>query len=163
MDFENGKIGGIVVVPAKEEDWEPAMDLCWKTFLRFEASVYTREGVMNFLKFISGEQLHDMFANGDYKVFVAKEEDRIVGVGSLRAGTHISLLFVDASYQMRGIGRALVRAMQQEVPAGDGCKLTVNSSPYGEGFYHRLGFLDTDKQQKADGILYTPMTLLQKI
>ena len=37
--------------------------------------------------------------------------------------------------------------------------VTVNASPYAVGFYHKMGFEDTDIQQLVSGILYTPMIL----
>ena len=40
--------------PAGQADWQPAMDLAWKTFMRFEASDYTSEGIQNFKDFITG-------------------------------------------------------------------------------------------------------------
>ena len=36
-------------------------------------------------------------------------------------------------------------------------RVTVNASPYGVEFYHRLGFRDLRPQEKRDGIIYTPM------
>ena len=39
-------------------------------------------------------------------------------------------------------------------------RLTVNSSPYGEGFYHRLGFRDLRPQEQKNGIIYTPMEFI---
>lgn len=148
---------------ANVEEWEAAMELVWKTFLKFEAPVYSQEGSDNFLNFISGEKLYQMFLIGEYLVWVALADEKIVGVGSLRAGSHISLLFVDEEYQLKGIGKALVRVMQEHCEEQGSVKLTVNASPYGEAFYHKLGFMDAKEQQQTDGILYTPMMLLEKI
>ena len=33
------------VRPGWQDDWQPAMDLAWKTFLRFEAADYLPEGI----------------------------------------------------------------------------------------------------------------------
>ncbi len=163
MVGKKGEIGGILVFPATPDDWEPAMDLCWRTFLKFEAPIYQREGIMSFLEFISDGQLHHMFLNGDYKIWVAKRGSEIVGVGSLRAGNHISLLFVDEKYHRHGIGKLLVQRMQDALPKKFGVRMTVNASPYGEAFYHKLGFKDCDEQQRTDGIIYTPMVLLKRV
>jgi predicted GNAT family N-acyltransferase len=38
-------------------------------------------------------------------------------------------------------------------------RLTVNASPYGVGFYHRLGFRDLGSEKQQDGIIFTPMVL----
>lgn len=162
--------GGFRIAKAELNDWEPAMEMVWKTFLKFEAPEYGEEGVKNFLDFISGQQLYQMFMLGEYPMWIALEEAddipkkrKIVGVGSLRAGNHISLLFVDEDYQRRGIGKMLVKTMQAHSATQGKIKLTVNSSPYGEDFYHKLGFMDTEKKLRTDGIIYTPMVLMYEI
>ena len=35
--------------------------------------------------------------------------------------------------------------------------ITVNASPYAVGFYEKNGFVTLDKEQKTDGIRFTPM------
>ena len=35
--------------------------------------------------------------------------------------------------------------------------VTVNASPYAVGFYEKSGFVPLDKEQKANGIRFTPM------
>ena len=37
---------------ARVEEWEPAIKMVWRTFLRFEASDYTEEGIQNFMDFL---------------------------------------------------------------------------------------------------------------
>lgn len=159
MDFKDNEC----IRQALTDEWEPAMELCWRTFLKYEAPVYSKEGTENFLNFISDEQLYKMFLNGDYKVFVAVKDNKIVGVGSLRAGSHISLLFVDEKYHRQGIGRKLIKEMQKSMNRTLGIKMTVNASPYGEEFYHKLGFIDSGDKVQTDGIIYTPMTLFYEL
>ena len=145
---------------AKRDEREDAMSLAWTTFMKFEASDYSEEGVQSFLDFISDEKLYRMFLIGEYHVFVAVDNEKIIGVISLRARTHISLLFVDEKYHHRGIGRNLVNYAAMFVrEENKGKHITVNSSPYAENFYRRLGFKDTDTEQSKDGIIYTPMSL----
>lgn len=143
---------------AYRDEWEDAMSLAWRTFLRFEADVYSPEGVKNFENFITDSTLYRMFVVGSYQLFVALDGKKIVGMLTLRGGTHISLLFVDEKYHRKGIGRALMQYLSNylltEMQAS---RVTVNSSPYGVEFYHRLGFRDLRPEEKRDGIIYTPM------
>lgn len=143
---------------AYRDEWEDAMALAWRTFLRFEADDYSPEGVKNFENFITDSTLYRMFIVGSYQMFVALDGKKMVGMLTLRDGTHISLLFVDERYHRRGIGRALMQYLSNylltEVQAS---RVTVNASPYGVAFYHRLGFRDLRPQEKKDGIIYTPM------
>lgn len=156
-------MNNIVIAPARQDEWESAMEVAWRTFLKFEAPEYTQEGADHFLEFISGEQLYKMFLCGEFKVMVAKERGRIVGMAALRAGCHVSLLFVDEKFHGMGIGRKLVAALQQTYLA-EGCvQLTVNAAPYAIGFYEKLGFIKTDDMKTADGITYLPMRCMVKI
>ena len=143
------------------EEWEEAMGLAWKTFLEFEGDVYSPEGIRNFEDFITDSELKRRFLKGSYQVMAAYDGPKLVGIISLRNKSHISLLFVDRNYHKRGIGRALVLAMADYARAEMGQKkLTVNASPYGVGFYHRLGFFDLGPEKQQDGIIITPMMLV---
>ncbi|MCI9314857.1 MAG: GNAT family N-acetyltransferase [Lachnospiraceae bacterium] len=137
------------------------MALAWKTFLRFEADIYSPEGVRNFQNFITDSTLYRMFVMGAYQMFVALDRNKIVGMITLRNSTHISLLFVDEAYHRRGIGRALMKYLTEYLLSEVGVShVTVNSSPYGVEFYHKLGFKDVRPEEKRDGIIYTPMEFI---
>lgn len=152
------------VVKAEPEDWEGAMELAWRTFLKFEAPGYDEEGVSNFLNLISDEKLYKMYLNGNFKLFVAKKDGKTVGMGALRSLNHVSLLFVDEIYHRQGIGRELLRHLQSEAYESTGSlRMTVNSAPYAIGFYETLGFLKTQELTKADGIKFLPMTIVTQI
>lgn len=142
------------------EEWEDAMALAWKTFLEFEGDVYPPEGVRNFEDFITDSALKRRFIMGSYQMMAAYEGSKLIGMISMRNERHISLLFVDRDYHRRGIGRALVLALAAYAQKEMGQKqLTVNASPYGVEFYHRLGFFDLGPQKQQDGIIFTPMLL----
>lgn len=146
---------------AYRSEWQDAMVLAWKTFLRFEADVYTPEGVKNFLDFVTDSTLYRMFVMGTYQMFVALDLDKIVGMITLRNPAHISLLFVDEKYHRRGIGRALMNYLSNYLLTEVGAvRVTVNASPYGVEFYHKLGFRDLSPEEKKDGIIYTPMEFI---
>lgn len=158
MDIASKKDAFFQVRKAQPDDWENAMELAFRTFLKYEAKEYGPEGIRNFAEFVTDESLKKMFLQGNYLMFVAVEGEKIIGLISLRSGNHISLLFVDDKYHRRGVGTALVKYLQsymlfytkQE-------RLTVNAAPYGIPFYHRIGFKDTGLETKKDGIIYTPM------
>lgn len=146
---------------AYRNEWQEAMALAWKTFLRFEADVYSPEGVKNFKNFITDSTLHRMFIVGTYQLFVALDRNKVVGMITLRDAAHISLLFVDEAYHRRGIGRALVKYLADYLLTEMGVyRVTVNASPYGVEFYHKVGFRDVGPEETKDGIIYTPMEFI---
>lgn len=145
---------------ADAQEWEDAMSLAWRTFLEFEGDVYPPEGVRSFEDFITDSELKRRFIMGKYQMLVASSGGKVVGMISLRNETHISLLFVDRHYHKRGIGRALILALANYVRDEIGrTALTVNASPYGVEFYHRVGFQDMGPEMQRDGIIFTPMIL----
>ena len=145
---------------AYNSDWDGAMKLAWDTFAKFNAPDFSREGVENFDRFVHDDMLRKMFVAGHYQLFVATEDDRYVGMLSLREKKHISLLFVDSDYHRYGVATALLRYVSEYALAEEGVdSLTVNASPYAIGFYHKRGFRDVGPETTKDGIRYFPMEL----
>ena len=93
---------------AYTEEWQDAMNLAWKTFLKFEAKDYSQEGIESFREFITDQTLYKLFKFGTYQLMVALSHDKIVGIISLRDISHISLLFVEESFHYKGIGKLLI-------------------------------------------------------
>ena len=146
---------------AKREEWEDAMGLAWKTFLEFEAGDYTLEGIRSFEDFVTDTNLKRAFESGAYQLMTVYDNCQMVGMITLRNQMHISLLFVDKAYHLRGIGKALIRQMAAFAKKEFGSsRMTVNASPYGVPFYHKLGFYEIGPQKCQDGIIYTPMEVL---
>jgi predicted GNAT family N-acyltransferase len=141
-------------------DWDQAMLLAYQTFLQFDAPDYTAEGIENFRRFVSDEELRKLFIAGSYQLFVASLHGQIIGMLSLREKKHISLLFVDSRFHRNGIGAALIRYACSYAEADHGEKrVTVNASPYATDFYLRIGFRKLGTEMTADGIRFTPMEI----
>ena len=127
--------GKIRIRRANIYDWDEAMALAWRTFLRFEANDYGQEGIDNFRDFLTDALLHRMFLKGDYPVFIALDGEKQAGMISLRNKRHISLLFVEEGHHHQGIGRKLIQSMEQYIQAEyQERKITVNAAPYAVGF-----------------------------
>ena len=148
----------ILIRTINENEWEEAMNLAWDTFILYEAPAYTKEGITSFRNFVRDPILKTLFIEGKYNVLAAYNNNIIVGIIGVRNETHISLLFVDSEYHKKGIARRLVEKTFERTYEKYGKReMTVNSSPYAVGFYHKMGFVDTDIEQTTDGIRYTPM------
>lgn len=148
----------ILIRTINENEWEEAMNLAWDTFILYEAPEYTKEGITSFRNFVRDPILKTLFIEGKYSVLAAFYNNIIVGIIGVRNETHISLLFVDSEYHKKGIARRLVEKTFERTYEKYGKReMTVNSSPYAVGFYHKMGFVDTDIEQTTDGIRYTPM------
>ena len=80
----------------------------------------------------------------------------------MRGEAHICLVFTHHAYHRRGIATGLFQRLVEDVRQEDPelTRLTLNSSPYGLPFYHRMGFRDTDVEKTINGIRFTPMEYL---
>ena len=112
---------------ASKMEWQPAMDLAWRTFLRYEAGDYTNEGIRSFQEFVSDGRLEQLFLRGSYHLYVATHDGEIVGMITKRDVRHISLLFVDSDYHKMGIGKALITYLAAELRKDDITGMTVNA------------------------------------
>ena len=134
----------------EKEKWDEALKLVKEVFMEFEAPDYCEEGIADFMHAIGDESYLSM-----HRFYGAYRDNKLVGVIATRNDHHhIGLLFVDKSYQRKGIGRQLIQHildMKDEEP------ITVNSSPYAHEFYKKLGFLDTSEEQITNGVRYYPM------
>ncbi len=143
---------------AGPEEWTPAMNMIWKTFLKFEGNVYSPEGIRNFLDFITDEELLKAFLMGKYLLMVALDKGKIIGAASVRDGNHLSLLFVDEQYHRQGVGRALLEKLCKylKTEQGESC-MSLKAAPFAVGFYEKLGFEATGPEEHYAGIQVTPM------
>lgn len=148
----------IQIRPLYAAEWEPAMDLAWQTFIKFEADDYSAEGIENFREFIRNPQLKQMFLEGSYQAWGAFYRGEIIGVLSIRNRSHISLLFVREDMHHKGVATSLIQTVfayeRDELGMHE---VTVNAAPYAIGFYHKVGFKDLESEKTVEGIRYTPM------
>jgi ribosomal protein S18 acetylase RimI-like enzyme len=130
-------------------------------FGRYEAPDYSAEGVIEFQKYNTPQQLIERL-NKNHFVLVAIANNRIVGMIEIRNHQHISLFFVHSEFHGQGIGKALwanavERCKDSDVNANFSV-FTVNSSPYAVSIYERLGFYKKSPEQVMNGIRFIPMS-----
>lgn len=136
-----------------EKETDPALELAWNVFLRYEAPDYSQEGVDEFKRSIRDPEFVRKL-----RFYGAFDGEELVGVLATRSsGDHIALFFVTEKLQGQGIGRKLFDMVVKENTSG---KMTVNSSPYALRIYRHFGFVNTDMEQVTNGIRYTPMELI---
>ena len=155
--FENSNL----TYKYRKIELQETLNLVRKVFDEFEAPYYSEEGVASFYKFIDINNMLEQYENCSLYFYGCFVNDTIVGMIAVKNFVHISLLFVDKHYHKQGIARNLVNHVIEI------CKnknpflktITVNSSPYAVGFYHKLDFIDISSEQTVDGIMFTPMKL----
>ena len=140
----------------KLENLEEAINVIEDTFMKFEAPDYSKQGIESFFKFANYETIKENFSK-NMKMYVAKVNEKIVGVIGYRDNSHINLLFVLEEYQHNGIAKALYNLVLENCKNANTKRITVNSSPYAHNVYLKLGFIDDNQMQEVDGIKFYPM------
>lgn len=138
------------------ENLEEAINVIEDTFMKFEAPDYSKQGIESFFKFANYETIKENFSK-NMKMYVAKVNEKIVGVIGYRDNSHINLLFVLEEYQHNGIAKALYNLVLENCKNANTKRMTVNSSPYAHNVYLKLGFIDDNQMQEVDGIKFYPM------
>lgn len=141
----------------EEPALKEAIDLVWEVFNEFEAPEYSIEGVNEFKSFIANDSIKEMYESNKITFWGCYDDEKIVGVISVRGIGHICLLFVKKVYHRQGIAKNLFKTVLKEYEGMDVKEITVNSSTYATEVYHRLGFKDKDSEQVLNGIRFTPM------
>ena len=75
------------------ENLEESIDVIEDTFMKFEAPDYSKQGIESFFKFVNYETIKVNLSK-TMKMYVAKVNEKIVGVIGYRDNSHINLLFV---------------------------------------------------------------------
>lgn len=133
-----------------KKDIPQALKLTLDVFMEFEAPEYSEEGIEEFCKTLEDESFV-----GKLKFYGAYMNDELSGVLAMREPQHISLFFVKAEHQGKGIGRKLFERMKRDY----GVKIfTVNSSPFAVKIYEKFGFTADCPERTTNGIRYTPMS-----
>ncbi len=131
-----------------------------RVFNEFIAPSYSQEGVAEFLKYVRPDALA-LRSKKNHFVWLAEAQNDIVGAIEIRDNDHVSLLFVDGSFQRKGISRELLRRALEICRRNkpELREITVHASPNSVQIYERLGFRQTNSEQAVNGIRFTPMTL----
>lgn len=123
------------------------------------AETLSEEGIETFSKVASVGAFESRIRKGSI-VLVAECDDQLVGVVELKAGRHISMLFVAPDRQRDGIGRQLLSTvLQYRSTAG----ITVNASLTSVPAYGKFGFRCNGEVDEKDGLVFQPMLLSQAI
>ena len=134
------------------------MELVWQVFFEFEVPEYSEEGIIEFKTFIEPSSITDKMAIGEFHLWGAFDETKVIGVIAIRPPLHISLLFVDKAYHRKGIARKLFETLiNDKAIVGKHASVTVHSSPYAVEIYRHLNFVPADTEQTVNGLHFTPL------
>jgi len=127
-----------------------------KVFNEFVAPDYGQECVDEFFKFANPMAMARR-KGPEQVVIIAEKGTDIVGVIEMRSFNHIAMLFVGSRGEgiAKGLFKKAVNVCLKRHP--DIKTITVNSSPFAESIYSKMGFKTTGRKQKKNGIIFVPM------
>jgi len=85
-------------------------------------------------------------------VFVAVEQDRILGVVAMKPSGEITLNYVSPDARLRGVSKALVQRLEQQAAALGVGKITLQSTATALRFYESAGYRAAGPPVKGFGI-----------
>lgn len=149
-------IAGVRYRFMKKGEEEKVCSLVEKVFNDFVAPHYGRQGIDEFFKFANPLALAGR-AGPEQLIIVAEEGPDLVGMIEMRGCEHVAMLFV--SRRGRGIASELLKRALGECrrKRPEVKRITVNSSPFAEQIYSKMGFRSTGPFQKRNGIIFMPM------
>lgn len=142
-------------IPGEETE---LYDLIKKVYNEFVAPDYTAKGNIFFYEYIQPEKILERFLAKNEIVITAKCDNKIIGVLDIKNKSHISLLFVEKSFQGKGVSSILLNEYLKRISSLDVREITVHASPYSVKIYEKLGFLSESEMLEENGIRYLPMT-----
>ena len=131
-------------------EYDEALALSLAVFTECGKNDFDEEGLETFKSFIYNRELVN-----ELTVFGAFDGHTLIGlIATKNEGKHISLFFIQPTYQGKGIGKSLFETATQDKPIAE---MTVNSSSYAIPVYQSFGFEPISEEQITHGMKYTPM------
>lgn len=143
---------------ATPEDVRRALDLVESVWIKFNLKD-NEPGALETMRsdITQNKDIAEKYASGRATMFVATDEDNIVGVIGADNRGYIRLLFIDGAFHRKSIATELMNRMICELKRCGFNTIKLNSSRFGLPFYKKYGFLETGIEQDQNGFLITPL------
>lgn len=96
------------------------------------------------------EQFRTWLASPNNFGVVAEERHQVIGVGMINRSGYVSLLYRLPGIQCRGVGKAMLLALEQRARDWGLRRLTAESTITARGFYEAMGFKAAGDPRPAD-------------
>lgn len=148
----------VAIRPMRDEDVRAFVEVLNASIRGLAAHHYPPEVIEDWAPILVDDTaVRRVRANSDGEIrFIAELDGQAVGIGALiPERNQLRACYVVPGAARRGVGTALVRAIEQEAQARGVCELELEASLNGEPFYARLGYesLGRDERELRTGRL----------
>lgn len=144
---------------ARDEDIRPALELALRTFIKYDAEDYGPVHIERMSLSIEERLANtDIYLPGNRLMFVALDEEKVIGIIETYGSNRISLMFVDGDYQRQGVATKLMSKMVCALKMRGFDEVVLNSSPNGLLFYKNFGFTVCESEKNINTPFKTPMS-----
>jgi GNAT superfamily N-acetyltransferase len=133
----------VIIREFREPDLQAVKRLVDKTIDISYADAYPEEAIAFFKEYHSEAHILDDAADG--YMIVLEVGGETIGTGTL-SGTTIGRVFVDPSYQHQGLGKAIMRTLEEKALANDVETLDLSASLVAKPFYDSLGYTTQEER-----------------
>jgi ribosomal protein S18 acetylase RimI-like enzyme len=149
----NGRV--VDIAPAIEAQISACLEVRGSAFRDQAPTAYPAEQVVDLLVRDERPGMTEMIAEG--QMFVAYVDGIVVGCAGWR-GSNLYNLYVDPRFMRRGVGSALLRAVEAQYAAKSGRDIfCVDAGLYTRPFYVSQGYEVLREVTSSDGLAYLEM------
>ena len=110
--------------------------------------VYPPRAVQFFKKYHSKANIIERYNKGE--IFVVDTDGKLIGTGSI-VGIDIFAVFIHPDFQHHGLGKALMKELEEKAIANGICEVALNASIPSVRFYENLGYEIIEERTKDVG------------
>jgi citrate lyase synthetase len=139
------KLDGFLVKEVYEEDFIKVKYLIDEVSYFAYQSLIPKEGLEYLKNNLWGLEVLKKDAKEGYTV-VVKDDDKVIGTGTI-VGNYISKIYVKPEYHGCGIGKLIVKYLEDKAKSNGVKKIFLASNLSAEKFYTKLGYYTTENRE----------------
>jgi GNAT superfamily N-acetyltransferase len=109
FDHEYGDKNGVIIDYLKMKEIDFVSNMITNIFDEFVGRDYSEEGNNTFKDYIKPENILNRLNGASSLFYVAKYENKIIGMLEIKNNDHISLFFIKKDFHGKGIGKRLFK------------------------------------------------------
>ncbi|MBT6519077.1 GNAT family N-acetyltransferase [Candidatus Woesearchaeota archaeon] len=141
----------------KADELISVLKLVQNTYGEFNLNEGSKKAVLNYLAVHDSKNVSELKPFFLGSTFVAKINNKLVGMIRVQWPDKIVQLFVDGNFHRKKIGTKLIKKVETEFLKKNAERIYIRASLFSIKFYKKNGFFETEKIQNYKGLKVQPM------